>query len=75
MFIWKGLRETLPVKKLIWIRVKVGDPICSGCGEEMETLEHMLLNYKRAKDIWKSAPMQWDGIGNLTRNFKSSRHL
>ena len=50
-FIWKGLREAVPVKELIWRKVNVGDPICSDCGEEMETLEHMLQNYKRAKDM------------------------
>lgn len=37
----------------------------------METLEHMLLDCSRAKEIWKLAPVQWDGIKNLTGNFKN----
>ncbi|XP_071924774.1 uncharacterized protein [Coffea arabica] len=71
MFSWKGLREAVPVKELIWRRVKMGDPICSRCGEEVETLEHMLLKCNKVKDIWKLAPIQWDGIENMTDNFKN----
>nr|XP_027060796.1 uncharacterized protein LOC113687374 [Coffea arabica] len=51
MFIWKGLSDAVPVKELIWRRIKRGDPICSICGEEVETLEHMLL---KCSKIWKS---------------------
>ena len=62
IFIWKGLKEAIPVKELIWRRMSKGDPICSGCGEELETLEHLLLKCKKAKEVWKAAPVQWDGI-------------
>ena len=71
LFIWKGLREAVPIKKLIWRRAKARDRICSGCGKEMETLEHMLLNCRKVRGIWKLAPIQWDVIGNLTGNFKN----
>lgn len=37
----------------------------------METLEHMLLECKRAKEIWKLAPVHWDGIQDLTWNFNN----
>ncbi|XP_071920757.1 uncharacterized protein [Coffea arabica] len=48
-----------------------GDPICLGCGEKLETLEHLLLKCKKAKEIWKATPIQWDGIQELTGNFNS----
>ncbi|XP_071924159.1 uncharacterized protein [Coffea arabica] len=47
------------------------DPICSGCGKELETLEHLLLKCKKANEIWKAAPVQWDGIQELTGNFNN----
>ncbi|XP_027067657.1 uncharacterized protein [Coffea arabica] len=71
IFIWKGLKEAVPVKELIWRRMMKGDPICSGCGEDIETLKHMLLECNRAKEIWKVAPVQWDGIQELTWNFNT----
>ena len=70
MFIWKGLTGAVPVKELIWRRVKVGDPICTMCGEEVETLEHMLLKCSKVKDIWKLAPIHWDGSEHRSDKFK-----
>ena len=70
MFIWKGLSDAIPVKELTWRRVKVGDPICTMCGEEVETLEHMLLKCSKVKDIWKLAPIHWDGIEHRSVKFK-----
>ncbi|XP_071912287.1 uncharacterized protein [Coffea arabica] len=68
IFIWKRLKDVVPVKELIYRRLMKGDPICSGCGEDVETLEHMLLECNRVKEIWKLAPVQWDGIQDVTRN-------
>ena len=70
MFIWKGLSDAVPVKELIWRRIKRGDPICSICGEEVETLEHMLLKCSKVQDIWKLAPIHWDGIAYRADKFK-----
>ena len=39
IFIWKGLKEAVPIKEIIWRRVKKGDPIYSGGGEDVATLE------------------------------------
>ncbi|XP_027169605.1 uncharacterized protein LOC113769345 [Coffea eugenioides] len=70
MFIWKCLSDAVPVKELIWRRIKRGDPICSVCGEEVETLEHMLLKCSKVQDIWKLAPIHWDGIAYRADKFK-----
>ncbi|XP_027121672.1 uncharacterized protein [Coffea arabica] len=62
VFLWKCLNDALPVKDLIYGRLKVGDPICNRCGEDRETIEHMLLNCRESKMIWKLAPVHWNGI-------------
>ncbi|XP_071914135.1 uncharacterized protein [Coffea arabica] len=39
------------------------------CGEREETIEHMMLQCKKAKEIWKMAPVQWEGLEHLTGCF------
>ncbi|XP_027098791.1 uncharacterized protein [Coffea arabica] len=62
IFLWKCLNNALPVRELINGRTKAGDPICRRCGEEVETVEHLLLNCRETKHIWHIAPIQWDGM-------------
>ena len=69
VFIWKCLHGGLPVRKLIYRRTRQGNPTCAGCGEKEETIEHLLLQFKKAKEIWKMAPVQWDGIKHLSDCF------
>ncbi|XP_071940383.1 uncharacterized protein [Coffea arabica] len=62
IFLWKFLNNALPVRDAIYGRIKVGDPICNRYGEERETIEHTLLNCSKAKQTWKLAPIQWEGM-------------
>ncbi|XP_027177933.1 uncharacterized protein LOC113777087 [Coffea eugenioides] len=41
-FIWKCLHGLLPVNGLVFKRTHKGDPICDGCGEQEESIEHMI---------------------------------
>ncbi|XP_071912447.1 uncharacterized protein [Coffea arabica] len=70
VFIWKCLHDALPVRELIFSRTNKGNPMCGGYGESVETLEHMLLQCTKAKEIWEMAPDQWDGLVHLTDNFQ-----
>ena len=70
LFIWKCMSEAVPVKEMSWRRMQKRNPMCSACGGGVETLEHLLLKCHKTKEIWKLAPIQWDGIGELTGNFK-----
>ena len=45
----------------VYRRTRQGNPICIGCGDKEETLEHLLIQCTKAKEIWKMAPVQWDG--------------
>lgn len=62
--------STLPVKALIHDRTKKGHLICKGCGEQIETVEHVLLLCTRAQEVWKMAPIHWDGAAEQIGNFK-----
>ncbi|XP_027072055.1 uncharacterized protein [Coffea arabica] len=69
VFMWKSLHGALPVRELIFNRTKQGNPMCAGCGEREETIEHMMFQCKKAKEIWKMAPVQWEGLEHLTGCF------
>ncbi|XP_027122315.1 uncharacterized protein [Coffea arabica] len=68
-FIWRCLHHSLPVNEQIHKRIGKGSPICSSCGEEVETLEHMLFFCNMAETTWKLAPIQWDGLKDMRGNF------
>ena len=58
VFIWKCLNNAFPVKELIHRRTRNGDPICKGCEKDVETVEHVMMECNRVKEIWRMAPMQ-----------------
>lgn len=70
-FLWKCINGTLPVRTQIFSRTKAGDPVCKGCGDQVESVEHLLFHCNRAKEVWKLVPLQWDGAADLTGNFKN----
>nr|XP_027088506.1 uncharacterized protein LOC113709853 [Coffea arabica] len=70
LFIWKCITGALPVREAIFRRTGMGDPVCRACGEGQETVEHLLLNCPSTLDIWKVAPIQWDGVSDRQGDFK-----
>ncbi|XP_071909906.1 uncharacterized protein [Coffea arabica] len=69
-FIWRSLNGLLPVNALVFNRTHHGDPICDGYGEHSESIEHMFFQCSRAQEVWKMAPIQWDGLTGQTGNFR-----
>ncbi|XP_027155669.1 uncharacterized protein LOC113756069 [Coffea eugenioides] len=69
LFVWKCIRGAIPVREAIFKRTGEGDPVCKGCGEEPETIEHSLLQCPIAKAIWKIAPITWEGADDQIGNF------
>ncbi|XP_071921827.1 uncharacterized protein [Coffea arabica] len=68
--LWK-LNIKHKIKLFIWKCIKgMGDPVCRACGESQETVEHLLLSCPKTLDIWKVAPIQWDGARDQHRDFK-----
>ncbi|XP_027156752.1 uncharacterized protein LOC113757854 [Coffea eugenioides] len=69
-FIWKCIQGALPVREAVSRRTGMGDPICTTCGTAQETVEHLLLTCPHAVNIWKAAPIQWDGAKDQLGDFK-----
>nr|XP_027083655.1 uncharacterized protein LOC113705952 [Coffea arabica] len=69
IFIWKCLHGGLPVRGEIHRRTRQGNPKCAACGEEEETIEHLLLQCNKVKEVWKLSPVQWDGIQHTSNCF------
>lgn len=57
-FVWKCLHRILPVNEVITSRTAKGDGKCYCCGEQIETLDHMMFFCQHARLIWKAAPIQ-----------------
>ncbi|XP_027155554.1 uncharacterized protein LOC113755889 [Coffea eugenioides] len=70
IFVWKCINNGIPTKAQIFHRTQRGEPICCGCGEKEESIEHMLLQCTIAKGIWKFALVNWDGLEDQTGYFK-----
>lgn len=68
-FLWSCLNRTLPLDAEIFQRTGVGDPLCKYCGEDLESVEHVLLLCKQAKEVWMISPFQWDGLAELRYDF------
>ncbi|XP_071902573.1 uncharacterized protein [Coffea arabica] len=68
LFIWRSLQNSLATKETIYNRTGKGDRICSGCGEDVETMEHMFFKCPIAQTVWKIAPVRWDGLQDLQNN-------
>lgn len=70
IFIWKCINSTLPARENTYKRTLKGDPICKGCGNGVETTEHIFFHCSKAQLIWKLAPVQWDGASEFQGNFR-----
>nr|XP_027103028.1 uncharacterized protein LOC113724320 [Coffea arabica] len=70
IFVWKCINNGIPTKAQIFHRTRRGESICCGCGEKEESIEHILLQCKIAKEIWKFALVNWDGLEDQTGCFK-----
>lgn len=68
-FLWKWLNNILPVKEVVQKRTRKCNNICCGCGEVVETVEHLFLLCPIAERVWKLASVNWDGLKSCQHNF------
>lgn len=52
MFMWRVCRDIPPTKKNLLWRGVVSDAFCPICEREEETVQHILLNFPLAQDVW-----------------------
>ncbi|XP_027151033.1 uncharacterized protein LOC113751285 [Coffea eugenioides] len=68
-FLWKCLHNILPANEEVYRRTGKGDKWCKCCGEEVETLEHLLFLCKAREEAWKTFCIKWDSIQESSWNF------
>lgn len=62
------MQNCLPTIEVIFKRMGKGEGRCSCCGEGIETIEHLLFYCVNAIDVWKMAPVRWDGLEDKQHN-------
>lgn len=60
MFGWRVLHNGVPVRVNLAQRGMHIDQVCPRCGEEDETLEHLLLHCEVSKRVWYQSPLRLD---------------
>ncbi|XP_027126082.2 uncharacterized protein [Coffea arabica] len=73
IFIWKCITGALPVRAEIYRKTRLGDPVCRMCGEEQESVEHLFFSCPHTQEVWKVAPIKWDGVVDQQGSFKRWR--
>ena len=58
MFGWKAAHNGLPVRTNLARRGMQVDQICPRCGEDAETIEHMLLFCEVSQKVWYLSPLR-----------------
>lgn len=71
LFIWKACQNALPIKNNLYRRKCVDDPICPLCGEEVETVEHLMLRCPMTYPVWYTCPLRIDVKAWRESSFKN----
>ena len=61
-FMWKCLQNYLLVNEITFKRFGKEEERSDCCGDNMETIEHLLFFCTNATIVWKMAPVRWDGL-------------
>ncbi|XP_071905964.1 uncharacterized protein [Coffea arabica] len=69
-FLWRCLQNSLLVNEAIYKRIGKGSSLCSCCGEDTETIEHICFFCPKAQMVWKIAPVSWEGITEPQSNIQ-----
>lgn len=52
LFVWRICSNSLPTKDNLCRRGSIVDPMCGLCGEEVETIDHLLMQCPRVVPVW-----------------------
>ncbi|GER29317.1 RNA-directed DNA polymerase (reversetranscriptase)-related family protein [Striga asiatica] len=70
-FLWKSYNGILPVNLKLIRRGMIIDPICHGCGEEEDSIEHVMFNCVRGIRVWRLSQVNWEGLETHCNSFKA----
>ncbi|OMO94054.1 reverse transcriptase [Corchorus capsularis] len=59
VFMWRMCMGALATNENLWKRKCKQDPLCELCGQEVETIEHMILTCEWTRKVW------WEGCFGL----------
>ncbi|KAL3514328.1 hypothetical protein ACH5RR_027045 [Cinchona calisaya] len=71
--IWNCLSQAIPNNEEMHRTTRLGNPWCKICGEDVQTLEHIIFFCLFAQMVWKMVPIKWDEIEDLRYNIKRWR--
>lgn len=56
MFLWRACSGILPHKAELFRRHVLDSPLCNSCGNKVETTNHVLMECRGMREIWKHCP-------------------
>ncbi|KAL2931647.1 hypothetical protein RDABS01_037057 [Bienertia sinuspersici] len=58
VFAWRAVKNGIAVKALMYARGLSNDGVCPMCGEEEETIIHLLANCQEVRRLWYLSPLR-----------------
>lgn len=69
-FMWRALKNALPVGHNLVHRYFDADPIFTRCGKRLESVEHLLLKCHESRKLWYCSPLKLVISDELNVSFK-----
>lgn len=70
MFLWRACSNNLPTRRNLIKRRCVREDFCGLCGEESETVDHVLLKCKNVSPVWYRSQLRLDTTRDEVGSFK-----
>lgn len=67
---WRCVNNTLLVLSDIKKRGMKCQSVCSHCGEQEESVDHVFFERDKAAITWKLAPLSWEGMQGHNQSMK-----
>ena len=61
-FVWRAVTNSLPTRRKLMQRGLRIDPQCPRCGEEPESVEHLLLHCCESHLVWRASPLRIESV-------------
>lgn len=58
-FLWRAIRNAIATKENLFTRKCTRNPLCSLCGIEIESIEHVLLRCEWTRGVWENSGLSF----------------
>lgn len=69
-FLWQCSQGILPTRYALGKRLHHGSSVC-GCGEERESIAHLLFRCQEGIEVWHFSPLHIDSSTSLDNDFET----